>query len=208
MNKITGTPFIILCILVLVGAFIERPVQFYFSITHGTTAANHFDTLIVLGTPCKLDGTPSPEERERVAEAVREYQRGVSQHIIVSGGAAHNSLVEADCMKRYAVAQSVPADAIVEEPQAHDTIQNIYYSNQIMQAQGWHSAEVISSRSHLPRAALILHNYKMSWHTHAANWPPEYHFYKILAIYAGEIQHCWQIHQKGFPPNALVPTGS
>jgi uncharacterized SAM-binding protein YcdF (DUF218 family) len=205
MQKLTGTPIILLLILVLAGAFLERPVQYYFSITHGNTAANHFDTLIVLGTPCKLDGTPSPEQRERVAEAVREYQHGVSQHMIMTGGAAHNSLVEADCMKRYAVAQGVPDTAIVEEPKAQDTIQNIYYSNQIMQAQGWRSAEIVSSRSHLPRASLILHNYRLAWHTHAARWPAEYHFYKILAIYAGEIDHCWRIRKKGFPANALIP---
>jgi vancomycin permeability regulator SanA len=108
-------------------------------------------------------------------------------------------------MKRYAVAQGVPADAIVEEPKAQDTIQNIYYSNQIMQAQGWHSAEVVSSRSHLPRAGLILHNYHFAWHAHGAPWPNEYHFYKVLAIYAAEIDHCWQIRKKGFPANAMFP---
>lgn len=205
MNKLTGTPFIFICILILAGAFIERPVQYYFSITHGNTVTKSFDTLIVLGTPCNVDGTPSPEQRERVAEGVREYQLGVAKHMIVTGGAAHNALVEADCMKRYAVAQGVPEDAVIEEPKAQDTIQNIYYSNQIMQAQGWHSAEIISSRSHLPRAGLILHNYQMSWHTHPAPWPKEYHFYKVLAIYSAEINHCWRIHKKGFPANALMP---
>jgi uncharacterized SAM-binding protein YcdF (DUF218 family) len=205
MTWLANRSIVFIIVILVLGAFIERPVQYYFAIAHGNTPVKHFDTLIVLGTPCKLDGTPSPEQRERVGEAVREYQRGVSQHMIVTGGAAHNALVEADCMKRYAVAQGVSSDAIVEEPQAKDTIQNIWYSNQIMQAHGWRSAEIVSSRSHLPRAALILHNYHMTWHTHAAPWPSEYHFYTIAAIYAAEIRHCWEIHHKGFPPGALIP---
>ncbi len=120
---------------------------------------SHFDTLIVLGTPANPDGSASPEQRERTLEGVREYKAGVASHLIMTGGAAHNQFVEADVMKELAVAQGVPADAITEEGQAQNTIQNIYYSEKIMAAQHWTSAEVVSSPSHLPRAALILAHY-------------------------------------------------
>ena len=80
--------------------------------------------------------------------------------MIVTGGAAHNQFYEADCMRRMAIEQGVPADAVVEEKQAQDTIQNIWFSKQIMDAHGWRSAEVVSSPSHLPRTALILEHYK------------------------------------------------
>ena len=39
-----------------------------------------------------------------------------------------------------------------------------------MKAHGWHSAEVISSPCHLPRAALIFNLLPLEWRTHAA--PP------------------------------------
>lgn len=181
----------------------------YEAIPTGNTNLTHFDTLIVLGTPCLLNGTPSPEQRERVLEGVREFRAGVAAHMIVTGGAAHNSFVEADCMKRLAVQQGVPADAVIEEKQAHDTIQNIWFSKAIMDAHGWDSAEVVSSPSHLPRTALILEHYKganaFAWRTHAALWPKEYTSQQIAKHYAGEMKGCWRLTHQGFPKNRWLP---
>ena len=172
------------------------------------TDLTHFDVLIVLGTPCEADGTPSPEARERVLEGVREFRAGIANHIIMTGGAAHNQFVEADCMKRLAVAEGVPADAVVEEGQAKDTIQNIWFSHALMEAHGWRSAEVVSSPSHLPRAALILERYEhdgFAWRTHAARWPSEYTTEQIAAKYAGEMKTCWRIREKGFTKSPWMP---
>ena len=58
-------------------------------------------------------------------------------------------------MARTAEAQGVPESAIFVEPSARDTIQNACFAARIMKAHGWTSAEVVSSPSHLPRAALI-----------------------------------------------------
>ena len=60
--------------------------------------------------------------------------------------------VEADVMAGAAAAQGIPPSAIFVETKAHDTIQNACYSARIMQAHGWHSAEIVSSAYHLPRA--------------------------------------------------------
>ncbi len=191
--------------LVLAGVSADRMERFYLSVPSNNTNLTQFDTLIVLGYPSNSDGTPSPEQRERVLESVREYKSGTAPHIIMSGGAAHNRYVEAAAMKRLAVSEGVPTDAILEEDQAQNTIQNIYYSNQIMTAQGWHSAEVVSSPSHLPRAALILAKYPFAWRVRPAHWPHEYNFVQILAVYASEVKNCWHIHQHGFTPGTLFP---
>ena len=74
----------------------------------------------------------------------------------------------------FAEAQGIPAEAIVEEGQAMDTIQNIYFSEKLMEERGWKSAEVVSSPSHLPRTALILQHYQFAWRTHASKWPVEF----------------------------------
>jgi uncharacterized SAM-binding protein YcdF (DUF218 family) len=165
--------FAFVCAVVYVGVvfFIDR------SLPLSNTDASHFDTLIVLGYPAFPDGTPRPEMRERVLEGVREYRAGVAPRIIMTGGAAHNHTVEAHVMAQLAEAQGVSAAAIIEEGQAHDTIQNAYYSVKIMQQHGWHSAEVISSPSHLPRASLIFAHFPITWRMHAAPWPPEYGFF-------------------------------
>ena len=184
----------------------------YLTIPTHNTAATHFDTLIVLGCPAKHDGTPSPEQRERVLEGVREYKAGVASHIIMTGAAAHNQFVEAHVMAQFAVTQGVPASAIIEETQAQNTVQNIYYSAQIMHDHGLNSAEIVSSPSHLPRTALIVDtlnlrqpNLYIDWRTHAAHWPPEYHLSRILGIYYGEARGCLRLRFNGFPSSRFLP---
>jgi len=132
------------------------------------TTQEHFDVLMVLGSPADADGNPTPIELARVTEAVHEYERGVAPRMIMTGGPAHNQFVEAEVMARVAEAQGIPAGAIVEEPTARDTMENACDSLRIMRRHGWESAEVISSASHLPRAGLILSRLPLKWRTHAA----------------------------------------
>jgi uncharacterized SAM-binding protein YcdF (DUF218 family) len=132
------------------------------------TSLTRFDAIIVLGTPADDDGNPTPMELSRVTEAVHEYERGVAPRMIISGGAAHNHFVEARVMAHVAAAQGIPASAIYIEPRAMDTIQNACYSVRIMQDHGWHSAEVVSSAFHLPRAGLIFKRLPIEWRAHAA----------------------------------------
>lgn len=190
--------------MVLYGTYITLP--------NHNTLATHFDTLIVLGCPANLDGTPSPEQRERVLEAVRQYKAGVAPHIIMTGAAAHNQFVEAHVMDEFAQSQGVPAAAITEETQAENTIQNIYYSAQIMHAQGWGSAEIISTPSHLPRAGLITNTLNIDqptlsidWTTQPARWPPEYTFWHRFKLYTGEARDCLYLRTHGFPNSKFLP---
>jgi uncharacterized SAM-binding protein YcdF (DUF218 family) len=143
-----------------------------------------FDAIIVLGTPADSDGNPTPELLDRVTEGVHEYQRGVAPRMVMTGAAAHNRFVEAEVMARVAEAQGVPASAILQEPRALDTIQNACYSARILESHRWHSAEVVSSASHLPRAAMIFAHLaaeksvgSLEWRMHAApdNLTPGYY---------------------------------
>jgi uncharacterized SAM-binding protein YcdF (DUF218 family) len=195
----------LLVVLVALGYIAVLAVVFQSARTQSGDET-HFDTLIVLGTPTKEDGTPSLEMRERVDEAVREFRAGVAPHVIMTGAAAHNSFVEAQAMADDAVGQGVPRAAIVVEDHAKDTIQNIWFSRAIMQANGWHSAEVISSPYHLPRTSLILRHYHgalgFDWRTHAAHWPPEYGIAKKLSKDYYEAFGLTKLTLHGFPTSA------
>jgi len=129
---------------------------------------DHFDAIVVLGAPADDDGNPTPEQLARITEAVREYERGVAPRIVFTGGPAHNQYVEADVMARVAAAQGIPPSAIFVETKAEDTIQNACYSARLMEDHGWRSAEIISSKSHLPRAAMIFNHTSLEWRMHAA----------------------------------------
>jgi uncharacterized SAM-binding protein YcdF (DUF218 family) len=178
----------------------------YQAIPSSNTRLTHFDVIIVLGTPCTPDGTSSVEQRERVLEGVREYQAHIAPRLIMTGGAAHNDFVEAHCMKQLAVSRGVPEADVIEEGQAHDTIQNIYFSHEIMATHHWTSAEVVSSPSHLPRTSLILEHYAdLQWRTHASLWPTEFTQDHIDQLYTGESKGCWTLTHTGFKPNKWLP---
>jgi uncharacterized SAM-binding protein YcdF (DUF218 family) len=189
-----------LIVIVLVGA-----VCVYQTVPTHNTNLTHFDIIIVLGTPANHDGTPSPEQRERTLESVREFKSGVAPALILTGGPAHNQFVEAHVMALLAIAQGVPPSAVIEEGQAQNTVQNIFYSQRIMAQHGWSSAEVVSSPSHLPRTALILQHFPIAWRTHAAPWPPEYSFWQRAARFSVETQYCLKLRLLGFPPSRFFP---
>jgi uncharacterized SAM-binding protein YcdF (DUF218 family) len=193
--------FLVALVVLLIGgaAFVYR------SIPTTNTRLTRFDTIIVLGTPANLDGTPSPEQRERTLEGIREFKAGIAPHLIFTGAAAHDQFVEAHTMATLALADGVPPDAIIEEGQAQNTVQNIFYSQHIMAAHGWTSAEVVSSPSHLPRTALILKNFSMQWSTHPAPWPPEYAFWQRTAHYSVEAEYCLRLQIFGFPTTRFLP---
>jgi uncharacterized SAM-binding protein YcdF (DUF218 family) len=113
-------------------------------------------------------------------------------------------------MAALAERQGVPASAIVKEPRALNTIQNLYYSEQIMRQHGWTSAEIISSPDHLPRAALIVQALARSqpaiqWHTHASLWPHEYSLPQRALNTSVEATRCLEIRVFGFPHSTFLP---
>lgn len=197
---------IVVCAALL---YVLVPIVSYETISGHNTNATHFDTLIVLGHPAQADGSPDPEMRERVEEAVREYRAGIAPNIIMSGGPAHNHFVEAKVMADLAEREGVPPTAVIAEDKAQDTIQNIWYSRAIMQQKGWTSAEVISSAYHLPRTDLILQRYNgplaFSWRTHASLWPPEYPWQKRIQYRWHEALGTVKLRLYGFGHRKFLP---
>jgi uncharacterized SAM-binding protein YcdF (DUF218 family) len=196
---------LLIVLMILVIAAIVGIAVVYRTIPTSDTNLRHFDTIIVLGTPANPDGTPSPEQRERTLEGVREFKAGVAPTLILTGGPAHNQYIEAHVMATLAIAQGIPPSAVIEEDHAQNTIQNIFYSQRIMTQHGWTSAEVVSSPSHLPRTALILEHFPLQWRTHPAPWPPQYTFWRRAAHYCVEAQSCLKLRLLGFPRTPFLP---
>ncbi len=196
----------ILIVVVVLAAVYPATILgfYYFTPTHNGEFTNA-DVIIVLGCAANRDGSPTPEMRERVMEGVHEYEKGVSRHMILTGGAVRTPLAEAHAMSLLAEANGIPPSAITEEPQARDTIQNIYYSEQIMKANGWHTAEVISSPYHLPRTALILkHHPDLQWRTRPSHWAPTYTLWRKTKVIWGEAGYCFDLRIHGFRPSRFI----
>jgi uncharacterized SAM-binding protein YcdF (DUF218 family) len=197
---VLGLAVLVVCVAAIVTT--------YATIPRGNTEQKHFDTLIVLGSPANPDGQPSVEQRERVMEAVREFQRGRADHLIVTGGAAHNAWIEGMIEAEVARKGGVPADAVLVEVRSTNTIENLYFAWQMMQARGWQSAEVVSSHSHLPRASLILEHYEplgLRWHVHASHWPREYPQAQIAFYYVKEALGTTALRWFGYRKQPYLP---
>ncbi|MCA9517959.1 MAG: YdcF family protein [Myxococcales bacterium] len=117
--------------------------------------ASRHDVAIVLGCPSNEDGSPSACQTARATIAKRLYNAGLADRFIVSGAAVHNAHVEADALAALLVAFGVPDDAVVREPLAEHTDENLYYSTLLMAERGWRSAWVVSDDpGHLLYSAL------------------------------------------------------
>ena len=160
---------------VLPPVLVAAMILSYFTVPSSNTSQTHFDALIVLGTPTHRDGTPADHQIAKVDEAAREFRAGRAEHIIMTGGAAHNRFVEAETEAKVAIGEGIPAEDVLIEGRSMDTAQNLQFAWEIMQAHGWKSAEIISYPNHLPRAALLAERYQsqgLEWTTHATAFPP------------------------------------
>lgn len=102
------------------------------------------DVIIVLGCPNNADGTPSACQQKRADLGMALLAAGLGDRFITSGSAVANPYVEAETLRDLLIARGVPAEHILTEPKARHTDENLYYSTDLMQAQGWRSALVVS----------------------------------------------------------------
>ena len=101
------------------------------------SATGPVDALVVPGCPTEADGSLSFCLVRRILWAHHLYEEGVAEHLIVSGGAVANPYVEAEALREGLVALGVPTEAIVVEPRALHTDENLGYSAAIAEAEGW-----------------------------------------------------------------------
>ena len=107
-------------------------------------------------------------------------------------------------MARFAEAQGVPAEDVIVEGQAKDTVQNVWYTVQMMQAHGWGSVEVVSSWYHLPRTERILAHFPIEWRTDAAPWPEEYGLGEKWKRCWHEVGLSMELRRSGFKASRFI----
>ncbi len=90
----------------------------------------------------------------RFREGLRLYRGGWAPILILSGAALEGSDSNAAAMQRMAIAEGLPADAILADHRGEDTLGNAVQTRALMQAHGLRSAILVTSPYHLRRAAL------------------------------------------------------
>ena len=95
------------------------------------------------------------DTQARTSEAISLYKNGWAPLLIVSGAAADKSgLSNAEAMKRQAVGQGVPAEAITVEETSETTKQNATEVAAIVKRRGMKRIILVTSSYHMQRAKL------------------------------------------------------
>lgn len=110
------------------------------------------DAAIVLGAAVPTTG-PSPVYVERINHAVELYRSGAVKYLIMTGGKGLGERVaEADAGRDKAIADGVPADAILTETQSRDTRGNLANAKPIVTAHAFDKVLIVSDPLHMMRA--------------------------------------------------------
>jgi uncharacterized SAM-binding protein YcdF (DUF218 family) len=110
------------------------------------------DAAIVLGAAVPTAG-PSPVYVERINHAVELYRSGAVKYLIMTGGKGLGERVaEADAGRDKAIADGVPADAILTETQSRDTRGNLANAKPIVTAHAFDKVLIVSDPLHMMRA--------------------------------------------------------
>lgn len=124
--------------------------------TKTTTPMTGGDVGIILGMSMWGD-EPSPGLKERLDYGLNLYKEGKFSRFIVSGGLDKPNLkyTEAQGMRNYLVQQGVPEDQIYLENKATSTYENLLFSKEIMDREGWTSAVIVTHTYHGRRSQEI-----------------------------------------------------
>jgi uncharacterized SAM-binding protein YcdF (DUF218 family)/glycosyltransferase involved in cell wall biosynthesis len=111
------------------------------------------DAVVVFAGGVGESGRAGGGVQERISKAVSLYHEGVAPRLIISSGFVF-TLREAESMKAIAIANGVPAEAILLEEAATDTYENVAFTNRILEQHGMRRIALVSSPYHMRRALL------------------------------------------------------
>ncbi len=114
------------------------------------------DAIIMLGGGLHADNTPSEAMWRRAEHTAELWNAGLAPLIICTGGLPGRATrTEAAVCRELLEQYGVPADAIVLEELSRSTEENALESRALMNANGWHTAIVVSDGFHLLRASWL-----------------------------------------------------
>jgi uncharacterized SAM-binding protein YcdF (DUF218 family) len=111
------------------------------------------DAVVVFAGGVGESGQAGGGAQERISKAVSLYHQGVAPRLIISSGFVF-ALREAEVMKAVAMANGVPAEAIVLEERATNTYENVAFTSRILAEHDWKKIALVSSPYHMRRALL------------------------------------------------------
>ena len=125
-----------------------------------TDRARQSDVIVVLGSGLFRDGSPGPSLWVRSRHAAHLYHQGYADTIICSGGQAPTRpRSEADACREILGYYDVPASAVILEENSYSTEENAIRTRDLMQANGWQTALVVTQGYHILRSTHLFEKY-------------------------------------------------
>lgn len=112
------------------------------------------DAVVVFAGGVGESGQAGGGYQERLERAVDLYRGGYAPRIVISSGFVF-AFKEAEVMRALAIAQGIPADAVLLETHASNTYENVVLTRAILAAHDWRSILLVSSPYHMKRAVAV-----------------------------------------------------
>lgn len=130
------------------------------------------DAIVILGARVNADGSPSSDLLSRTFHAIDLYNAGLAPVVICAGGVGGDRLSAGSVACRYAAEElGVPVDhaLVSQEGNAWTTADEAARVAEIMRANGWHSAILVSHPLHLFRAKWLFERQGLEVYTSPTN---------------------------------------
>jgi uncharacterized SAM-binding protein YcdF (DUF218 family) len=114
------------------------------------------DVIIVLGAGLSRSGRPGWALTRRATHAAELWHQGFAPYIICTGGVGNGQTrSEADACREVLMRNAVPSSLIILEDRSRSTEENAIFSQELMDAQGWDTALIVSDSYHIFRAGYL-----------------------------------------------------
>ena len=131
--------------------FTAADIWFYGTKDERTNA----DVIIVLGAAAYESGV-APVFAERINHAANLYKEGYADNVILTGGVAEgNHISDAEIASYYAEEVGISPDDLYLEELSSVTLENLRYSKEIMDENGFETAIIVSDPLHMKRAMVM-----------------------------------------------------
>lgn len=118
----------------------------------------NIDCILVLGAGIWGD-KPSPMLQDRLDEAIKLYNEGITDKIIMSGDHGRSGYDEVNIMKEYAIKKGVPSEDIFMDHAGFSTYESIYRAKEIFKVE---KMIIVTQKYHLYRALHIANSLNVS----------------------------------------------
>jgi len=134
------------------------------------------DVAVVYGARAHPDGRCSDALEDRVLAGVALYKQGLVSKLLMSGGPVAGAKPgqvenEPEAMRRFAMAQGVPDEAILLDPLGVSTVATAENTGRLAREHGWKRILAVSHFYHLSRAKLTMQRAGVGRQAHVRTVP-------------------------------------